>query len=260
MRPHTSHNMSDFKRRKLNVGKPAHNATQEKESSKQSSLPHTKPTSKPAPPLKHVAKPPPPQPEAEASDDDSEFGGFSEDEEDSRVKHTSNDHESSARSTSPDAESGSESGSDNPEDSESEPDPTPEVTQARSNGKQRAETAESEQPSVGADEVTKTFKDLGVREELCDACASMGFTKATPIQREAIPLALAGRDVIGLAETGSGKTAAFVLPILQALLDKPQPLFGLIMAPTRELAYQIAQQVDALGSIINVKSATLVGG
>jgi ATP-dependent RNA helicase DDX47/RRP3 len=111
-----------------------------------------------------------------------------------------------------------------------------------------------------SDEPKKTFADLGLREELCDACHQLKFKYATPIQTQAIPLALEGRDVIGLAETGSGKTAAFVLPILQALLDKPQALFGLIMAPTRELAYQISQQIDALGSIINVKCATLVGG
>lgn len=111
-----------------------------------------------------------------------------------------------------------------------------------------------------SNEPKKTFADLGVREELCDACENLKFVHPTPIQTQSIPLALEGRDVIGLAETGSGKTAAFVLPILQALLDKPQALFGLIMAPTRELAYQISQQVDALGSIINVKCATLVGG
>ncbi|RYN41948.1 ATP-dependent rRNA helicase [Alternaria arborescens] len=111
-----------------------------------------------------------------------------------------------------------------------------------------------------ADAPKKTFRDLGIREELCDTVESLNYKNPTPIQEQAIPLALEGRDVIGLAETGSGKTAAFVLPILQSLLEKPQPLFGLILAPTRELAYQIAQQVDALGSIINVKCATLVGG
>ena len=122
-----------------------------------------------------------------------------------------------------------------------------------------AQKTQSNQPDSN-DQVTKTFADLGIREELCDACEALKYKHATPIQVEAIPLALEGRDVIGLAETGSGKTAAFVLPILQALLEKPQALFGLILAPTRELAYQIAQQVDALGSIINVKSAILVGG
>ncbi|KAF2767593.1 DEAD-domain-containing protein, partial [Teratosphaeria nubilosa] len=106
----------------------------------------------------------------------------------------------------------------------------------------------------------KTFADLGVAESLCDACESLGFKHPTPIQRESIPIALSRRDIIGLAETGSGKTAAFALPILQALLDKPQPLFGLVLAPTRELAYQISQQFEALGSLISVRCAVLVGG
>jgi len=95
---------------------------------------------------------------------------------------------------------------------------------------------------------------------LCEACEELKYTAPTPIQAEAIPLALQGRDLIGLAETGSGKTAAFTLPILQALLDKPQPMFGLVLAPTRELAYQISQQFQALGSRIAVKCAVIVGG
>lgn len=66
--------------------------------------------------------------------------------------------------------------------------------------------------------------------------------------------------MIGLAETGSGKTAAFALPILQALLEKPQHTFGLILAPTRELAYQISQAFEALGSLILVRCAVIVGG
>lgn len=80
--------------------------------------------------------------------------------------------------------------------------------------------------STGADDVAtlptdtveaakKTFKDLGVIDSLCEACTALGYEHATPIQAEAIPLALQGRDLIGLAETGSGKTAAFSLPILQ---------------------------------------------
>ena len=74
----------------------------------------------------------------------------------------------------------------------------------------------------------------------------MNFKAPTAIQCEAIPWALAGRDVIGLAETGSGKTAAFGLPVLNRLLDAPQPLFGLIISPTRELALQIGEQLEAL--------------
>lgn len=109
-------------------------------------------------------------------------------------------------------------------------------------------------------ETPKSFLDLGIIEELASACQAMGYKQPTPIQAQSIPLALAGRDVIGLAETGSGKTAAFGLPILQALLAKPSPLFALVLAPTRELAYQISQQFEALGSIINVRCATIVGG
>ncbi|KAF7588291.1 ribosomal RNA processing protein [Aspergillus hancockii] len=106
----------------------------------------------------------------------------------------------------------------------------------------------------------KTFEDLGLIEQLCEACVSMGYKAPTSIQAEAIPLALQGRDLIGLAETGSGKTAAFALPILQALMDKPSSFFGLIIAPTRELAYQISQAFEGLGSTISVRTAVLVGG
>lgn len=108
--------------------------------------------------------------------------------------------------------------------------------------------------------IAKTFKDLGVIESLCEACTALGYNTPTPIQTESIPLALQGRDLIGLAETGSGKTAAFALPLLQALMEKPQSLFALIMAPTRELAYQISQVFEALGSLISVRVAVLVGG
>lgn len=64
-------------------------------------------------------------------------------------------------------------------------------------------------------EYPKTFKELGIIESLCEACEALGYKAPTPIQAESIPPALEGRDLIGLAETGSGKTAAFVLPILQ---------------------------------------------
>uniref|UniRef100_F6YNT2 RNA helicase n=1 Tax=Equus caballus TaxID=9796 RepID=F6YNT2_HORSE len=115
------------------------------------------------------------------------------------------------------------------------------------------------QPAVEEEE-TKTFKDLGVTDVLCEACDQLGWTKPTKIQIEAIPLALQGRDIIGLAETGSGKTGAFALPILNALLETPQRLFALVLTPTRELAFQISEQFEALGSSIGVQSAVIVGG
>ena len=105
-----------------------------------------------------------------------------------------------------------------------------------------------------------TFEALGVCPALCEATARLGYKHPTDIQREAIPLALQGRDVIGLAKTGCGKTAAFGLPILQALLDNPIPYFALALAPTRELAVQIAEHFDAMGVDIGLKTVTLVGG
>lgn len=78
-----------------------------------------------------------------------------------------------------------------------------------------------------------TFESLGVIEPLCAACASLGYSAPTDIQRECIPYGIAGKDIIGLAQTGSGKTAAFALPILQALWEEPSGLFACVLAPTR---------------------------
>nr|CAD7461481.1 unnamed protein product [Timema tahoe] len=101
---------------------------------------------------------------------------------------------------------------------------------------------------------------LGLIDVLCEACEKIKWKAPSKIQREAIPVALKGKDVIGLAETGSGKTGAFALPILQSLLENPQRYFALILTPTRELAFQIAEQFEALGASIGVKCAVIVGG
>lgn len=110
------------------------------------------------------------------------------------------------------------------------------------------------------EETEVSWKDLGLIDILCDACEDLKWKAPSKIQREAIPVALQGRDIIGLAETGSGKTGAFALPILQTLLDNPQRFYALVMTPTRELAFQIAEQFEALGSSIGVKCAVIVGG
>ncbi|XP_074638447.1 putative ATP-dependent RNA helicase DDX47 isoform X2 [Acropora palmata] len=101
-----------------------------------------------------------------------------------------------------------------------------------------------------------TFESLGVIDVLCEACQQLGWKTPTKIQREAIPVALEGKDIIGLAETGSGKTGAFAIPVLQALLANPQRLYCLVLTPTRELAFQISEQFEALGSSIGVKCAS----
>ncbi|KAG5518857.1 hypothetical protein PMAC_002388 [Pneumocystis sp. 'macacae'] len=108
--------------------------------------------------------------------------------------------------------------------------------------------------------IDKSFKDLGLIDELCNVCKTLKFEEPTPIQKEAIPWAIQGRDIIGLAQTGSGKTAAFALPIIQALWKKPNPLFACIIAPTRELAYQISEQFSAFGGDLGLKSVVIVGG
>ncbi|KAI5674559.1 hypothetical protein M9H77_14923 [Catharanthus roseus] len=107
-----------------------------------------------------------------------------------------------------------------------------------------------------------SFKDLGVSDQLVEACDNLNWKAPTKIQIEAIPHALEGKDLIGLAQTGSGKTGAFAIPILQALIDAPQAqaFFACVLSPTRELALQIAEQFEALGSGIGVRCAALVGG
>ncbi|KAI0062336.1 DEAD-domain-containing protein [Artomyces pyxidatus] len=105
-----------------------------------------------------------------------------------------------------------------------------------------------------------TFKALGLIDPLLEAVEQLNYKQPTDIQVEALPHALEGRDIIGVASTGSGKTAAFALPILQKLWEEPKGLFACVIAPTRELAYQISQQFEALGSAIGVRCAVLVGG
>ncbi|GMI28941.1 hypothetical protein TrCOL_g12314 [Triparma columacea] len=105
-----------------------------------------------------------------------------------------------------------------------------------------------------------TFESLEVAPKICNACKQMGWTVATTIQSKAIPHAIAGRDVIGLAETGSGKTGSFAIPILQRLLNNPQKLFAVVLAPTRELAFQIHEVFEALGQHVGSKSVCIVGG
>lgn len=106
----------------------------------------------------------------------------------------------------------------------------------------------------------KSFSDLGLCKPLLETLSQLKYTTPTQIQFECIGPALEGRDIIGLAPTGSGKTAAFALPILQHLWDNPQGLFALVLSPTRELAYQISAQFEALGVSMGVRATVIVGG
>lgn len=108
--------------------------------------------------------------------------------------------------------------------------------------------------------VGTTFKELGLAEWAVQTCKELGMRRPTPVQAHCIPKILAGRDVLGLAQTGSGKTAAFALPILHRLAEDPFGVFALVVTPTRELAYQLAEQFRALGSCIYLKCSVTVGG
>jgi len=103
------------------------------------------------------------------------------------------------------------------------------------------------------------FTELGLKDEILKGIADLGFDDAFPIQEAVIPVLLSGRDVVGQAHTGSGKTAAFALSMLQEIQPK-NGIQGLIMAPTRELAMQISDEIKKFGKYTGIKVATVYGG
>ena len=105
-----------------------------------------------------------------------------------------------------------------------------------------------------------SFEGLGLSEWVCKAVSAMGYRQPTPVQQKCIPAILAGHDVIGCAETGSGKTAAFALPILDHLSKDPYGIFAVILTPTRELGAQISEQFVAFGAPIGLRTALIIGG
>ena len=107
-----------------------------------------------------------------------------------------------------------------------------------------------------------TFEDLHLHPNLLKGIHSLGFIRPTPVQAQAIPLVMSGRDVIGCAQTGTGKTAAFVLPILHRLLEgkSGKHLRALIIAPTRELAMQSMDHLKLLSKFVHLKGAAIFGG
>ena len=112
------------------------------------------------------------------------------------------------------------------------------------------------------------FDTLALDPKLLRAVADSGYTSMTPIQAKAIPIVLAGRDVMGAAQTGTGKTAAFTLPLLQKMLRHENasasparhPVRALVLAPTRELADQVANNVKAYAKHTQLRSTVVFGG
>ncbi|HWM26819.1 MAG TPA: DEAD/DEAH box helicase [Woeseiaceae bacterium] len=110
-----------------------------------------------------------------------------------------------------------------------------------------------------------SFQSLGLSAELCRAVSEQNYDIPTPIQRQAIPLVLEGRDLLAVAQTGTGKTAGFALPLMQRLCRNERapgarPVRTLILTPTRELAAQVEQSVIAFGKYLPLKSAVIYGG
>lgn len=111
-----------------------------------------------------------------------------------------------------------------------------------------------------------SFESLGLKAELVRAVSEKGYNTPTPIQKQAIPLILEGRDIMGAAQTGTGKTAGFTLPLLQRLVasEKPRqgrrPIRALVLTPTRELAAQVAESIDIYGRHLTLKSTVIFGG
>ena len=129
---------------------------------------------------------------------------------------------------------------------------------SKSKARKRAvtRTKDSVTPSVRAD----TFSSLKLDQWLVGGCSYLGIHSPTAVQTSCIPPILDGRDCIGCAQTGSGKTAAFALPILQILATDPYGIFAVVLTPTRELAIQIADQFKVFGAHISIRVAVVVGG
>jgi ATP-dependent RNA helicase DeaD len=104
-----------------------------------------------------------------------------------------------------------------------------------------------------------TFSDFNLSKELEKAVSNMGFEEPTPIQAQAIPIGLSGRDMIGQAQTGTGKTTAFGIPLLEKI-DITEGIQGLVLAPTRELAVQVAEELNRIGQVKGVRTLPIYGG
>ncbi len=105
----------------------------------------------------------------------------------------------------------------------------------------------------------KSFRGLGIAPSILGILDKLGFTEPTPIQEKSIPQAMEGKDLMGIAQTGTGKTLAFGIPLIQNLLKDPARK-GLVLLPTRELAVQVAEAIRQIGGPLGIKTAVLIGG
>jgi len=105
-----------------------------------------------------------------------------------------------------------------------------------------------------------TFYEMGLSHPIVRATAEMGFEEATPIQEKTIPAVLAGQDIIGQAQTGTGKTAAFGIPLVEKIQPETEKIKGLVVTPTRELAVQVAEEINKIGQFKGIRALPIYGG
>jgi ATP-dependent RNA helicase DeaD len=104
-----------------------------------------------------------------------------------------------------------------------------------------------------------TFQDFNLKQELNKAIQTAGFTAPSPIQESAIPIVINGKDIVAQAQTGTGKTAAFGLPLLN-MMECDGRVETVVIVPTRELALQVSDELFKFGKFLNIKTATVYGG
>jgi ATP-dependent RNA helicase RhlE len=122
------------------------------------------------------------------------------------------------------------------------------------------ESSQTETAQPAVEERTLTFAELGLAGPILDTITAAGYERPTPIQTQAIPVVLKGRDVMGLAQTGTGKTAAFALPILHRLLGGPRRTRVLVLTPTRELCMQVEESFRRYAAVTGIDVASVFGG
>ncbi|HEY8614017.1 MAG TPA: DEAD/DEAH box helicase, partial [Roseomonas sp.] len=159
-----------------------------------------------------------------------------------------------------DADDAGETGADGEEVGETDPDIEDDAEDSET---EASEAEEDDEEDEDASAPRTTFADLGLSEPILKAVAETGYVHPTPIQEQAIPVVLMGRDVLGCAQTGTGKTAGFTLPMLDILAGsraKARMPRSLILEPTRELALQVAENFVKYGKYLSLTHALLIGG
>lgn len=182
------------------------------------------------------------------------------------------DDESGGSGSEDDRPNGKEDGDDDSEDDDDESEdeapskPAAPATLSRVQASRTASSSTSTQPAprdmfdVPRVDTSASFASLGLSQPAITALAQLNIKKPTEIQVACVPPILAGRDCIGGAKTGSGKTLAFALPILESIARDPFGIYAVVLTPTRELAYQLAEQFMAVGKPLGLTTTTVVGG